>query len=221
MRRLARLETGAVSPALVEYPVKPIDSAERGYLSWGALAASRGTLPFTFPSWIASYLTHIEPGQRTQVLVGTTADGIVSALPLIRDRGRMCGLPVRRLRPPAAIAVPDRFDLTVAAGYADGAADALLAHLQARRDWDVLELVDLPDDGPGARLAMLAGQAEEGPEEKVALADKVALAVQVVMEDLRSTKAMSIWRSECGQSSELLLKAKRRVCTSMGRRKLA
>ena len=159
MHRLARLETGAVPPALVEYPVKPINSAERGYHSWATLAASRGTLPFTFPNWVATYLTHIEPGQRTQILLGTTSNGIVSALPLIRDRGRMCGLPVRRLRPPAAIAVPDRFDLTVAAGYADGAADGLLTHLQSRRDWDVLELVDLPDDGPGARLAMLAGQA--------------------------------------------------------------
>lgn len=75
------------------------------------------------------------------------------ALPLLRRRGLFRGIPARIWRAPANVH-SCRFDLIAPAKerIAPRSIDALLDALMCRRDVDVIELPDVPDDGPLRRL---------------------------------------------------------------------
>jgi CelD/BcsL family acetyltransferase involved in cellulose biosynthesis len=79
--------------------------------------------------------------------------------PLVRGRGRLFGLPVRRLQAMCNEQTP-RFDFLVS-DEAPGALEALWRTLRRDPSWDVLQLSHLPESGPTAgAIERLAAQAE-------------------------------------------------------------
>lgn len=126
---------------------------------WWALASRAEAHPFLLPEWIGAYLKHFEPDASLDVLTVRRGTTLIGLLILIADRTMMYGVPVRRLRAPVAPNSPDRFDILCEPKDDAIVVTAIWEHLAHRRDWDVLELVDLPWGGPGWRLLQLARQA--------------------------------------------------------------
>jgi CelD/BcsL family acetyltransferase involved in cellulose biosynthesis len=159
MTRTNRIPLPAAPASAIERIAAPVGLAPSHLIpfsSWEDLSTSVGSLPFAYPTWITAHITHFETRARLEVIEARTPQGVVGALSLIRDTTRLCGVPLQRLRPPFSMAVPDRFDITVSPGAEKISAAAIWQHLSRRRDWDLLELVDLPEDGPGAELVQLA-----------------------------------------------------------------
>jgi len=123
---------------------------------WASLTRDHGTLPCVRPDWVAAYTDHFARKAELQVFEAKTATGLIGALPLIRERAKLCGVPVRRLRPACSLVSPDRTDIACVPGTETAAAGAIWSAIKAQSNWDVIELVDLPDWGPGAHLVELA-----------------------------------------------------------------
>jgi CelD/BcsL family acetyltransferase involved in cellulose biosynthesis len=118
---------------------------------WDALAdAVAPGQAFHRHAFLRIWLDNFAPLADVRVLVLRGPDGRVEAgLPLVWERTRLYGAPVRQLAA-AANAHSCRFDLLARAPRE--AASALWAHLAAQRDWDVLRLTDVPEGGAGWRL---------------------------------------------------------------------
>jgi CelD/BcsL family acetyltransferase involved in cellulose biosynthesis len=105
------------------------------------------TDPFFRPEWIAAYVRHIEP-QAGIVLVTAWRDGQLRAvLPLIEERTRFFGVPLRRWRAPTDRHSPDRSDLVHGLGDREAVVAAIWQRLQATPGWDLIDLADVPEDG--------------------------------------------------------------------------
>ena len=92
-----------------------------------------------------------------RVLVQNGPSGAMdAAMPLVWQRNRLHGVPVREL---SAAANPHscRFDLLAREPRA--AVASFLAQLEAMDDWDVLRLVDVPEGGTGWTLLEAAREA--------------------------------------------------------------
>lgn len=117
---------------------------------WDALVSETTDLPFYRHGFFRVWLDNFAPRGRLRVLLGRDEAGaLVAALPLLRVRGSMFGLPVRRLVS-AANDHSCRFDLI--ARDAPAAAHAFFQHLSAGKDWDVFCLIDVPKGGNAWRL---------------------------------------------------------------------
>ncbi len=123
---------------------------------WRELANRVQAQPFLLPEWIGIYLSTFEPNARVTLYTVERAGVLVGVLPLIREKTEMYGIPVGRLRAPVAPKCPDRFDILCASDDSEEVAAALWAHIRTRSYWDVIELVDLPEGGPGWRMMQLA-----------------------------------------------------------------
>jgi CelD/BcsL family acetyltransferase involved in cellulose biosynthesis len=119
--------------------------------AWDALAeAAAPGQPFHRHTFLRVWLDNFAPTADVRVLVLRGEGGrLDAALPLLLERTQMYGVPVRQL---SAAANPHscRFDLLARDPAA--AAPALMAHLAARADWDVLRLMDVPEAGAGWAL---------------------------------------------------------------------
>ncbi len=103
--------------------------------------------PFFRPEWVAAYLRYIEP-QANVVLVTAWRDGQLRAvLPLIEERTRFFGVPLRRWRAPTDPRSPDRSDLVHGRGDREATVAAIWHRLQAAPGWDLIDVADVPDDG--------------------------------------------------------------------------
>ena len=128
-----------------------------------AAGLTRG--PFLSPDWFAIYaatLTDRHDAARVgdlRLLVVHRAGRLVAALPLIAEKRRLSGVPARILR-----SLTDdhsqRFDVLLAPGAeGDAAAQALVAHLGQRRDWDAVELQSVTAEGAAADRLVAAARA--------------------------------------------------------------
>ena len=116
--------------------------------------------PFCRPEWVGAYLRAFAPRAKL-VLITARVDGRLRAvLPLIEERGFLCGLPVRKLRSAANVHCV-RFDMVRGAG-AEGEA-AVLAVWRRLRDLPGWDLIDLPYAYEGGTLEQLL-QAARGDE---------------------------------------------------------
>ena len=120
---------------------------------WRSLAAAESVQPFVSPDWIMAYLHLFEPGAQIEFWAGHNENGLTAALPLVREHAQMAGVPVRRLRAPGRPSMPERFDVL---STDPRAAEAIWSEMRNSRSWDVIELVDLPEDGPGWKMVQLA-----------------------------------------------------------------
>ncbi|MCE9673724.1 GNAT family N-acetyltransferase [Myxococcus stipitatus] len=124
---------------------------------WNALVEATSDEVFYRHEFLRVWLDNFAPGARLCVLTLRDAAGRLSAaLPLWEERATLYGVPVRQLSG-AANAHSCRFDLL--ARDPDEAAGAFVAHLRARRGWDVLRLTDVPDGGAAWRFHAAAASA--------------------------------------------------------------
>jgi CelD/BcsL family acetyltransferase involved in cellulose biosynthesis len=114
---------------------------------WNALVAATADEPFYRHEFFRVWADNFAPEARARVLTLRDGEGrLCAALPLVAERTRLSGVPVRQL---SAMANPHscRFDLL--AREPEAAAVAFLAHLRREPGWDVLRLTDVPEGGAG------------------------------------------------------------------------
>ena len=126
---------------------------------WTALCSqSAADSPFVRPEWIAAYLRAFEPRSRVLLATGHEGGRLCAVLPLIQEKARFCGLPVRMLRG-AGNVHSCRFDLVRSAGPAGVAGVQMLWHqLRDLPDWDLIELPYVPENGSAEELLQVAGE---------------------------------------------------------------
>lgn len=115
--------------------------------------------PFFRPEWTRAHLRSFEPDARLRIVTVREGGRLRLVLPLIQERARLRGFPVRKLRAAAGVH-SCRFDLIVGNGDPRSWLSALWEHLQAHDGWDVIELRDVQEGGVGERL--LASAKESG-----------------------------------------------------------
>jgi len=154
--RIRRIETfeafGALAPA------------------WGELAQASGqTSPFLSHEWFRCCWRAVPPRRRPEVLVVEEAGGPVAFLPLMHWKTQVRTLPVRAL---GCLAVPDTLltDLLLV-GDPGRVIGALLDHLAARSDWDVLHMAKVPATSPALKTmeGLLPGRLPWRAGEKIVL----------------------------------------------------
>ena len=153
--------SGAVNPGTTVASVRneSVTVAKQSAQPWSDLAGGSCIPPYLRPEWTFAYLDAYEPdAELTMVTVRRHGD-LIGILPLIRERSWFFGVSVRLLRDPVQRYAPDPFDIACAPADADAVAACVWDALRTRRDWDVIELVDLPETGAAWRLMQLAEQA--------------------------------------------------------------
>ncbi len=117
---------------------------------WDALVAITNDQLFYRHDFLRVWLDNFAPRAKWRILTARDEVGaLVAALPLVEEKTRLYGVPVRQL---SAAANPHscRFDLIAKDPAAAG--EAFYAHLAADRSWDVLRLLDIPEGGAGFQL---------------------------------------------------------------------
>jgi len=114
------------------------------------------THPFLRHEWLRTWWESFGQGRTLNIMVARAGQKIIALAPLMLEKARINGVPVRRVQflhndhtPKADVIVTER---------ADEAFDALWAAiLKARSKWDVLQFSQLPSDSPThSQIARLA-----------------------------------------------------------------
>jgi CelD/BcsL family acetyltransferase involved in cellulose biosynthesis len=112
------------------------------------VAAAGGTAgPFLSPAWFAIFAAAIADDLR--LLVAHRGGRLVGVLPLMMERRRLARLPARILRS-LSDDHSQRFDVLLSPSEPQRVAAALWQHIARMRDWDALELREIPDGMSGA-----------------------------------------------------------------------
>ncbi len=112
---------------------------------WNALVEASVALPFLRHECIRAWLFNFAPASRLAILIARDQGGnLVAALPLVLERGFVCGLPARQLVA-AANTHSSRFDLI--ALDPRNAGRAFLDYLVQRPGWDLLRIIDVHEGG--------------------------------------------------------------------------
>ncbi|MGQ0504183.1 MAG: GNAT family N-acetyltransferase [Myxococcaceae bacterium] len=113
---------------------------------WDELVEATDDQLFYRHAFLRVWLDNFAPRARLRVLCARDEGGrLVGVLPLIEERVRWYGVPVRQLSS-AANKHSCRFDL-IAREDPSAVSAAFFQHLEASRGWDVLKLVDVPEKG--------------------------------------------------------------------------
>jgi CelD/BcsL family acetyltransferase involved in cellulose biosynthesis len=125
---------------------------------WNALVEATGAGLFSRHEHIRVWLESFGPeaGKLVVLTARDAAGALVAALPLLAERGSVCGLPARQLVA-AANTHSCRFDMI--AEEPRSAGRAFLAHLLVRPGWDVLRLIDVPEGGNAWQIHRAAKEA--------------------------------------------------------------
>jgi CelD/BcsL family acetyltransferase involved in cellulose biosynthesis len=117
---------------------------------WSQLAeAADQRSPFLSHDWFACCWRACAPASRPEALVVEDGGGPVAVVPLMRWAEKIRGLPVRTL---GFLESPDTpFADLVAVAPMSAVVEAVLDHLRARRDWDVLRLRRLRPGSPALK----------------------------------------------------------------------
>ena len=117
---------------------------------WDALVERCGGGILYRHGFLRLWREHFAPDVSLRVLIQRTPDGcLTAALPLLLWNTRIYGVPVRELSAMANVH-SGRFDLL--AENPPEAAGAFLEALMLQSDWDVLKLIDVPQDGAAGAL---------------------------------------------------------------------
>jgi len=113
--------------------------------------------PYHRPEWITAYVRAFSPSARIVVLIARINDRIKAILPFIEEKGRLFGLPIKKLRT-LTEAHWWRTEVIRGAGSdGDKAVSALWGFLKKLRDWDILEMRMVPRHGGADALFNSAG----------------------------------------------------------------
>jgi CelD/BcsL family acetyltransferase involved in cellulose biosynthesis len=141
-----------LAPLQVEELRGGVEIIERLAAEWRTLCAEEHRAqPFFQPEWIAAYVRAFAADKTLMLFTARRQGRLCAVLPLIHERATLHGIPVRKLRSPSNVH-SCRFDFIVRSGAEEEAVQALWQALQQRSDWDVIELLDVPQDGLGERL---------------------------------------------------------------------
>lgn len=142
----SRVEAKAASSAhRAEVQVGSTELIDRLAPEWRRLCdANSSTLPYQRPEWYFTYLRHLEPAADLRLVTVRRGEQLVAVLPLQRERTRLGGVPLTRMRAPGDNSSPYPFDLAYVAGERDASVAAAWSALRATPGWDLLELADVP-----------------------------------------------------------------------------
>jgi CelD/BcsL family acetyltransferase involved in cellulose biosynthesis len=124
---------------------------------WESLAEDLEAEVFHRYPFVRLWLETFAKGLRWRILTTREAGQLSAVLPLVEQRATLFGVPVRQLSS-ASNAHSCRFDLLSRSPKSD--AQALIDHLLADDEWDVLRLCDVPEGG--AAFALLDAARERG-----------------------------------------------------------
>jgi CelD/BcsL family acetyltransferase involved in cellulose biosynthesis len=151
------------SRARLSSPARDVqDVADRATLvamesEWNSLVSATSPEPFYRHEYIRSFLDNFLPNAPLKILTTRDTGGRLSAiLPLVAERGPICGIKVRQLASPTNVHSL-RFDLIADNG--EEAAEAFWRYLAADRSWDVVRLTDVPEGGEAWQLHRAAQEA--------------------------------------------------------------
>ena len=160
MLAMVRKQELVYAPLAVETLSGGVEMIERLTAEWRVLCAEGSSVqPFFQPEWIATYMRAFASHEQLIVYTVRRAGQLRAVLPLVVERAFLHGVPVRKLRSPSGVH-SCRFDLVASPGEEEEAVQLLWQELRKKKDWDVLELFDVPQGGLGERLLSLA--ANEG-----------------------------------------------------------
>jgi len=113
---------------------------------WNHLVDQAGfDYPFISHEWVRTWWESFDHGARLHILVVKEGQEPIAIAPLMMDRGRMYGYPVRRLRGIANV-YTERFDFILTRRPKE-ACQAIWKYLAATSSrWDVLELRQIPEN---------------------------------------------------------------------------
>ncbi|MBI1735595.1 MAG: GNAT family N-acetyltransferase [Candidatus Rokubacteria bacterium] len=118
--------------------------------AWSGLAHDAAGQVFYRHEFISTWVESFAPRGRVRVVAERDgAERLTAVLPLVAERVTLCGVPVRQLTS-ASNVHSCRFDLLARHPAASGG--ALLDHLVERGGWDVLRILDVPEDGAAWHL---------------------------------------------------------------------
>jgi CelD/BcsL family acetyltransferase involved in cellulose biosynthesis len=134
--------------------------------AWRSLCDEVASEPFCRPEWTEAYLRVFAPQAQVVLISAWSGARLLAILPLILDRGFLCGLPVKRLRCPASVH-NCRFDLVrCPAEEGDRALRAIWDRLKEMGEWNVIDFRYVPEGGGIDQLLALA-QADGFPTGKM------------------------------------------------------
>ena len=114
--------------------------------------------PFYRPEWIAAHIKAFSPHAKVVLLTVSSGGRFLFVLPLLQEWAVFSGIPVRKFRAPVN-SHSCRFDAVRHSGpQGDAAVAAAWNHLQNLRDWDLLEIQDVPEGGTISALARAASE---------------------------------------------------------------
>jgi CelD/BcsL family acetyltransferase involved in cellulose biosynthesis len=117
---------------------------------WNDLVERTRNEPFYRHEFIRTWIENFSPDAPLRVLAGRDHSGrLVAVLPLVEERIRMFGIPLRQWVSPTNVQ-SFRFDLL--AEDKEAASRAFLAYLRVLKGWDVLRITDVPPDGNAWQL---------------------------------------------------------------------
>lgn len=135
------------------------DRAHLGRLEpeWDALVAATCSPVFLRHAFLRIWIENFAPRNRLRVLLARDEAGtLVAALPLMEERQRLYGLPVRAL---VSTANPHSCRFDVLARDPAAAGQAFAGYLAGDPSWDVLRIVDVPEGGSAFSLHQALGRA--------------------------------------------------------------
>lgn len=152
-----------IEPALSKLEIRRHDGLEGLALAapgWRALIQRSGQGPLIGPDWIAAHISAYELDHRFHLLTAEDEAGLAAALPLVRQRGWIRGVPVRQLTGAVGLSTL-RFDLAAEPGpRGQRAAAVLWRQLETWPGWTCIALQPVPEGA--AADALLAGAAAAG-----------------------------------------------------------
>jgi CelD/BcsL family acetyltransferase involved in cellulose biosynthesis len=132
-------------PALNVSLVEDAHTFARLRPEWNALVERTRNEPFYRHEFIRSWIENFSPEAPLKLLIGRESGGrLVAILPLIEERIRLFGIPVRQWTSPTNVH-SERFDLV--AEDRKAASEAFFAHLRTVKDWDLLRMTEVPPGG--------------------------------------------------------------------------
>ncbi len=183
----------APSPLIVTELTGGVEVIERLAVEWRTLCSEgKCAQPFFQPEWIAAYLRAFATDKQLIVFTVRRHGELRAVLPLITEITTLHGIPVKKLRSPSNVH-SCRFDLVVGDEDETETINVLWQVLRQKKNWDVMELLDVPEGGAGEELLRLAkaeghhgGQWTQPPGASLTLPE--AGNVEAMLQTLTSSK---------------------------------
>jgi len=153
---LVTRQQGAVKGSIRSFEEALTDGTVSG---WRELVQnSRHGQPFYQPEWFAAFARSFAAGYRAELLTVADSERVVGVLPLMRKRSFFGGIPARTISSLSGIH-SCRFDFITGSDERLEVAEVAWQTLAHDESWDVLEVLDVPEDGRFGAIVACAKEA--------------------------------------------------------------